>query len=203
MEETEHGIDAGVKRWLLLAIIGVCILLVYDILVMASGMGWIPQDVLISLFLLIEILSISGLILVAMGFHALYSIYDRALSRIAFFGFIIAPILLVMRILPPFFGNIWVSLAASLILFACVHPRHNWSIGRCDCLHLRWRSFPDFGHSTCNDDPNRWPLSYVDFCRCNICLDLLQRPRHHKVTGSNIPWAGKKEMEDRLPLSQQ
>ncbi|MHA2004533.1 MAG: hypothetical protein ACW960_10540 [Candidatus Thorarchaeota archaeon] len=115
MEETEHGIDAGVKRWLLLAIIGVCILLVYDILVMASGMGWIPQDVLISLFLLIEILSISGLILVAMGFHALYSIYDRALSRIAFFGFIIAPILLVMRILPPFFG-IWVSLAASLIL---------------------------------------------------------------------------------------
>ncbi|MHA2041621.1 MAG: hypothetical protein ACW975_07120 [Candidatus Thorarchaeota archaeon] len=117
MEETEHGIDAGVKRWLLLAIIGVCILLVYDILAMAGGMGWLPQDVaFIGLYILIEILSISGLILVALGFHALYSIYNRALCRIAFFGFIIAPILLVMRILPPFFGNIWVSLAASLIL---------------------------------------------------------------------------------------
>jgi hypothetical protein len=96
--------------------IGVCLVLVYDILMMAAGMGWIPQDVLISIYLLIEILSISGLILIAIGFHALYMIYDQALCRIAFFGFIIAPILLVMRILPPFFGNIWVSLAASLIL---------------------------------------------------------------------------------------
>lgn len=116
MEETELGIGAGVKRWLILAIIGVCIVLVYDILMMAGGMGWIPQDAMISLYLLIEILSILGLILIAMGFHALYLMYGRALSRIAFFGFIIAPILLVMRILPPFFGNIWVYLAASLIL---------------------------------------------------------------------------------------
>ncbi|MFW9943780.1 MAG: hypothetical protein ACFFB7_02180 [Candidatus Sifarchaeia archaeon] len=80
--------------FLVLAIIGLCMIVVYETWV-ALRMNWLvpPSDYP-------NILFIVGLVLVGLGLHALYLIYTRILCRIASLGFIIVPLAFVPVYLP-------------------------------------------------------------------------------------------------------
>jgi len=64
-----------------------------------------------------EILVNSGVVLLGLGFHALYLLYGRVQCRIAFFGFVLSPVFLLMRMLPALLAyGAWIYLASNLVI---------------------------------------------------------------------------------------
>ncbi len=81
------AVNNPMSNWfLVLAIIGLCMVVVYETWVVLQ-MNWLvpPSDYP-------NILLVVGLVLVGLGLHALYLIYTRILCRIASLGFIIVPL---------------------------------------------------------------------------------------------------------------
>lgn len=118
MEETnDSGLGTRVKWRFVLAVIGICLILVYDSVVLALGIGLVSPALFAQSYILMEILVNSGIVLVGLGFHALYLLYGRVQCRIAFFGFVLSPVFLLMRMLPVFLAyGAWIYLASNLVI---------------------------------------------------------------------------------------
>lgn len=105
------------NRLMILAIIGVFFVLIIDTVSLADGLGFVSQSQLQMIIPILEIIAALGFVLIGLGFHKLYVAYGQTLCRIAFFGFILSPIILLMRLLPQLIDyNIWFYFAGNLVI---------------------------------------------------------------------------------------
>lgn len=101
---------------MILAILGACLFLVYDIIALAGGIGLISQIPMIVIYAL-EITIAIGFLLIGLGFHELDSEYNQPQCRIAFFGFILASVLELIRVLPQLVEyDIWFYFISNLVV---------------------------------------------------------------------------------------
>ena len=68
---TDSGKGTRVKIWFVLAFVGICLLLVYDSVLLGLGIGLVSPALWAQSYILMEILLNSGVVLLGLGFHAL------------------------------------------------------------------------------------------------------------------------------------